>query len=211
MNADALVQGQYIKGAEFGATLPATPTWTIRAASIEEVPSLKPGAKEGDIERKGVVWFEEERRGWVINRTNLECVKALLGDDTDAWIGKRITLHQQMVSVGPRKEPGVRVLGAPHLTEPMTVEIRLPKKKPIRMVMQPTGKAGPKPREYDAWSAAVRSNLHLDPEAVAEWVQASRSIDIRAAGRDVLGPLYAGLDGGADLAAFKASPFGGGS
>ena len=85
MNADALVPSKFIRAADFGATLPVTPTFTIRSAQIEEVPSLKPGAREGDIEKKGALYFTDEPdgRGWMMNKTNVTILKEMFGSDTD--------------------------------------------------------------------------------------------------------------------------------
>lgn len=141
MNADALTPSKYIKAADFGATMPKFPTLTIRSAVIEKVPSLKPGAREGDEEKKGAIYFTDEPddRGWVINKTNKECLKALFGNETDDWIGKRVTLMAMSVQVGPKKDMGVRIKGSPDITEEIRCVVKLPKRKPETFVLVPTG------------------------------------------------------------------------
>jgi hypothetical protein len=138
MHADALTIGQYIKAAEFGNTLPAEPTWTIAGANIEDVPSLKPGAQEGKTVPKGVVFLKDIPRGWVMNKTNVACIKGMFGAETDDWIGKRITLYRD-ATVKP--EPGIRVRGSPDIDREIRVTVKLPKKAPITITLVPTGRA----------------------------------------------------------------------
>ena len=132
MDATALTPGQYIRAADLGVLFPKTPTYTIRSASIEEMASLKPGAEK--MVEKGVLYFEEIKRGWVMNKTNVECLKALWGRDTKAWTGKRVTLTTEPTNTGP----GIRVLGSPELTANLLVVIKLPRKKPINKTLIPT-------------------------------------------------------------------------
>ena len=75
-----------------------------------------------------------------LNKTNWKSIAKLYGDNTDAWIGKRITLHAQNVRVGPKMEPGIRVKGSPDLQAPLTFDLRLPRKRPIQTTLVPTGK-----------------------------------------------------------------------
>lgn len=131
--------GQYITAAEL---VGKEPTLTIEKVTLEKVESLKAGEGDdgGKMRDRIVVYFREARggRGLLLNRTNAECIKELWGRETDAWLGKRVTLHTQTVRVGPKMEPGIRVKGSPELTEPRTFELRLPRKKPIRTTLVPT-------------------------------------------------------------------------
>lgn len=54
---------------------------------------------------KYVIYFSDEKKGLVLNKTNALVLAKLYGDDTDEWEGKRITLFpcdvqfkQEMVS-----------------------------------------------------------------------------------------------------------------
>lgn len=184
MNADALIIGQYIKAAEFGNTLPLTPTWTIAGDNIEDVPSLKPGAQEGKTVPKGVIFFRDIPRGWVCNKTNVACLKAMFGQETEAWVGKRVTLHAVPVQVGPSKEPGIRVLGSPDITSPVKVTIKLPKRAPITMTMVPTGKPAPTDAPDLPWLLGwlkAGTSKGWTPEAIAELLRAHGSPDGKAA------------------------------
>lgn len=136
--------GQYITAAEL---VGKEPTLTIERVTLEKVESMKATDDDGGGKMRDriVVYFKEARggRGWLLNRTNAECIKELWSRETDAWLGKRVTLHTQTVRVGPKMEPGIRVKGSPELTEPHTFDLRLPRKKPIKMTLLPTGKKQP--------------------------------------------------------------------
>ncbi len=135
--------GQFITAAEL---VGKEPTLTIKRVTLEKVESMKPADDEGGGKARDriVVYFEESRseRGWLLNRTNAECLKELWGRETNEWIGKKVTLFVQNVRVGPKMEPGLRVTGWPDLSEPRNFDLRLPRKKPIRTTLLPTGKAG---------------------------------------------------------------------
>lgn len=133
---------QYISAVELMGKQPVT--MTIGRVALEKVASMKIGDDEGNGKEKDrvIIYFEGSKtgRGWLLNRTNAECIKELWGRETDNWIGKRITLHAMNVRVGPKMEPGIRVLGSPELTEPKTFQLKLPRKKPIPTTLLPTGK-----------------------------------------------------------------------
>jgi hypothetical protein len=70
-------------------------TLTISNLSINE--PLR--AEGGTTTKKHVVSFaemdkrpKEEQKRWVLNKTNAKTISRLYGTETDAWIGKRITL-----------------------------------------------------------------------------------------------------------------------
>jgi len=137
--------GTYITAAEL---VGKEPTLTIGNVTLEQVESLKPAGDEGSngkTKDRVIVYFKESKgdRGWLLNRTNAECIKELWGRETNDWLGHRITLFVQQVRVGPKMEPGIRIKGSPELTEPRTFELKLPRKKPIRTTLLPTGKSKP--------------------------------------------------------------------
>jgi hypothetical protein len=141
--------GEYITAAEI---VGKTPTLTINKVTLEKVESLKKDDGEaGKMKDRVIVYFAEGKsgRGWLLNRTNAECLRALFDSrETNDWLGKRVTLHATQVRVGPKMEPGIRVKGSPDLKAPLTFELRLPRKRPTPMTLVPTG-AAPNP-EKDA-------------------------------------------------------------
>jgi hypothetical protein len=134
--------GTYITAAEL---VGKEPTLTISRVTLEKVESMKIADDTGGGKMKDrvIVYFEESKsgRGWLLNRTNAECIKELWGRETDDWIGHKITLHTMPVRVGPKVEPGIRVKGTPEIDKPRTFDLKLPRKKPQPYTLVPTGKA----------------------------------------------------------------------
>ena len=62
-------------------------------------------------ERKGALVFDEFDRPMVINRTNIKRLIAHLGNDTDAWAGKKITLYPSEADFKGEVVPCIRVRG----------------------------------------------------------------------------------------------------
>ena len=167
--------GTYITAAEIGTK---TPTLTISRVTLEKVESLKASDNEGDGKTKDrvIVYFRESKsdRGWLLNRTNAECLREMWGRETDQWIGKRVTLYSCPVRVGPKMEPGIRVKGSPDISTPITFQLKLPRKKPIPTTLVPTGKSkdapppksghdsGPPPTTADELIARMRSATSTD-------------------------------------------------
>jgi len=154
--------GIYLTAAEL---VGKSPTLTIQKVVLEKVESLK---KTGDDDEGGklrdrwIIYFKESKsgRGWLLNRTNAECIKAMWGRETEEWLGHQITLFTQQVKVGPKMEPGIRVKGSPELKQPLSVEIKLPKRKPVMMTLLPTGKADAKPKPDAGPTLADALKLH---------------------------------------------------
>lgn len=134
--------GQYISAAEL---VGKEPTLTIDRAVLEKVETIKLGDDDGKSKLKDriIIYFRESRsdRGWVLNRTNAECLKELWGRETNNWIGHKLTLCVRQVRVGPKMEPGIRVKGSPELEADRVFELKLPKKKPIQTTLVCTKKA----------------------------------------------------------------------
>jgi len=60
-------------------------TLTIDGQSMENL-------GEPDEPAKSVLHFKNAKKGLVLNRTNAETIAAMHGYDSDAWVGKEITL-----------------------------------------------------------------------------------------------------------------------
>lgn len=125
---DQLFPGRFMKAGEFQGK---DVNLTITDVEMEELPQDKGGDKP-----KGVLSFRETKKKLVLNRTNGECLKGMFGRNVQEWIGKQVTFFPSEWN----GEPAIRVKGSPELKAPLDVEVRLPKRKPIVMKMQPTGK-----------------------------------------------------------------------
>lgn len=132
MHYRRLFVGDYLQATEFDGRVP---TFTVTRVEIKDLPSLK---NEGEEQSKGVIYFREVKRGWVINRTNGEAMNAMFGPETDRWIGKRVTLRAEEVQVGPKKDMGIRVVGSPDIKAAVTFDLCLPWKKPKKVRLVPT-------------------------------------------------------------------------
>lgn len=92
----------YLEGeALVGSTL----TLTIRDIKIEEMKSHK-----GKAETKYVLYFEENRKGFVLNKTNAKRCAVLHGATTGNWKGKQITLCTEQVQAFGETHNALRVI-----------------------------------------------------------------------------------------------------
>lgn len=140
MDAALLNPSRFIKSQSFAGR---EPTFRIKEVRVEELEGT-----DGKKKLKGIVAFNEVPKEWVLNRTNVECLKALWGRETDDWIGKRVTLFAAPYHDNTTGEDTtcVRVRGSPDIEKTMAVTISLPRKKPFTMTMTKTalnGKAAP--------------------------------------------------------------------
>jgi len=60
-------------------------------------------------ERKPIVWFTNEERGLVLNKTNLRALQGAFGDNMEAWAGKIIVIFPTMADMRGKLTPALRV------------------------------------------------------------------------------------------------------
>jgi hypothetical protein len=60
-------------------------------------------------EKKLVVWFTNDERGLVLNKTNNRAIRSAYGDDTAGWVGKIIVVFPTMVDMRGKMTPALRV------------------------------------------------------------------------------------------------------
>lgn len=98
MRATKLCPSPHIEAAELDGDTPVT----IRKVDFAEVGEEKT--------TKGVIFFDEfDDRSMVINRTNLKRIVEHLGNETDNWSGRQITLYSSETDFGGRTVPCIRV------------------------------------------------------------------------------------------------------
>ena len=78
-----LFPSKYLKAAD------ADPALTL---TIARVTQEKMKNNEGEEETKPVIFFAEETKGMVLNRTNANILTDLFGDIIEHWTGQRVTL-----------------------------------------------------------------------------------------------------------------------
>jgi hypothetical protein len=106
------------------------------------------GAEKED---KLVVWFTNDKRGFVLNRVNNRALRGAFGDDTAGWAGKVIIIFSMMVEMRGKMVPGIRV--------------RIP---PPKQSGQAAVAAKPKPSANGQSAVAAKSNLLVDEELEGE-------------------------------------------
>jgi len=66
-------------------------------------------AKEFDDGNKLVISFEGKKKSLVCNKTNANRIAFMYGTETNGWIGKPITLYEEMVDFQGKLTPAIRV------------------------------------------------------------------------------------------------------
>lgn len=69
-----------------------------------------------DDERKPVIWFEGYDKGMILNKTNANNVSGVYGPDSDAWIGKPMSLATAMVDFQGKSTRALRLYPPPRRT-----------------------------------------------------------------------------------------------
>ena len=80
---------------------------TIRSLQMEEM-STHGGKKE----TKPVLYFNENKKGFVMNKTNAKIIAILYGPETGGWEGKQITLYTEQVRAFGETHNALRVMPA---------------------------------------------------------------------------------------------------
>ena len=83
--------------------LPSERKFKIKSVTVEPIGAGK------DKEDKLVVWFTNDKRGLVLNRTNNRTIRGAYGDDTAGWVGKIIIVFPTMAEFRGEMKPALRV------------------------------------------------------------------------------------------------------
>ena len=62
-----------------------------------------------DKEHRLVLWFTNDERGLVLNRTNIRVLRETFGDVVDSWVGKVIAVYPTSVDFRGKLVPALRV------------------------------------------------------------------------------------------------------
>jgi hypothetical protein len=65
--------------------------------------------RDGRPEKKLTLWFTNDERGLVLNKTNIRTLRGPYGDDTTNWIGKVIVVFPMMADFRGKMTPALRV------------------------------------------------------------------------------------------------------
>ena len=83
--------------------LPSERKFKIKSVTVKPIGAGK------DKEDKLVVWFTNDKRGLVLNRTNNRTIRGAYGDDTAGWVGKIIIVFPTMAEFRGTMGPALRV------------------------------------------------------------------------------------------------------
>ena len=83
--------------------LKAEKKFRIKAVTVELV------GNDRKEEEKLVVWFTNDKRGLVLNKTNNRTLRGAFGNDTSAWPNRIIVVFPTMVDMRGKMTPALRV------------------------------------------------------------------------------------------------------
>lgn len=95
---------KYLKASDFDET--------GSVLTIERIKEESIGAGK-DADEKWVLYFEENDKGLVLNKTNTNIIAGMYGDDTDDWIGKLVTLYATETSFQGEQVECIRIKKKP--------------------------------------------------------------------------------------------------
>jgi hypothetical protein len=78
---------------------------TVRIAKVQGE-TLNNGKTKN---KKPVAYFDKSTKGLALNKTNSKAIAAMYGNNTDAWIGKLITLYPTQAQMGGDTVDAIRV------------------------------------------------------------------------------------------------------
>lgn len=120
---DQLYPGRFIKAAEL---LGKKVTVTISDVELEDLQG-----EDGANKTKAIISFKESPKKLVACKTNGLCIKEMFGKELANWVGKRVTLFEDVWN----GEPCIRVWGSPDIEAEMEVTVSLPRRRPFKKVM----------------------------------------------------------------------------
>jgi hypothetical protein len=132
---DQLYAGRFLKAGEL---LGKKVTLTISDVDLEELQD-DTGAKKA----KAIISFRETEKKLVSCKTNGLSVREMFGKELSAWVGKKITLFEDVWN----GEPCIRVWGSPDIEQEMEVTIAKPRRRPFKKTLHKVAKREREPGE----------------------------------------------------------------
>lgn len=97
MNMNDVFPSKYIKAADLGGQVSIK---TMNFVQMEEM---------GDGEQKPVLYFQNEQKGLVLNKTNTQRIVTLYGQESGGWAGKELELYPDLAEFRGTTTECVRV------------------------------------------------------------------------------------------------------
>lgn len=126
---------EYLQAADLGSV------GTQVTVTIESIPRKVLEAEDGKNEERGVLRFVGKQKGLpLINIVGFQ-IEAMFGTEWEDWVGHSLTLHVVPCEVKGQfyGVPSIRVKGSPELERPIHMEVKLPRRKPLKYTLVPTG------------------------------------------------------------------------
>lgn len=82
MKVSQMIQSKFLRKEDIEDDTPAT----IKKLSLEDMPG-----DSGD--QRWVLFFKEQNKGMVLNTTTIRMLEKAFGDESDDWVGKRVTIY----------------------------------------------------------------------------------------------------------------------
>lgn len=79
---------------------------TVTIARVQGTEITGSGGKKA---KKPVIYFEGKERGMACNKTNGKVIAAMFGNDTSAWVGKKIVIYPTTTQFGGDTVECIRV------------------------------------------------------------------------------------------------------
>jgi len=96
------------------------------------------GVKNGAAEQKYDIDLEGESRVWRPPLTMLRVLLTAWGDDSDAWVGRRVQLfHDPNVRFGKEAVGGIRIAALSHLNGPLNLKLTATRGRRVTYTVQP--------------------------------------------------------------------------
>ena len=105
------------------------------------------GVKDGSAEQKYDIKLEGESRSWRPPLTMIRVLMKAWGDESDVWVGRRVTLFQDPnVEVGREAAGGIRISHLSHIDGTLNAKVTTTRGKRETVTVQPLTEAAPAPR-----------------------------------------------------------------
>jgi len=95
MKINSLFPSKYLRASDLDGDTPVT----MKSLIMEEI----------NEDKKPVLYFREEAKGLVLNKTNGKIIGRLFGEEVDDWIGQRIVLFPTEVDFRGETVDAIRV------------------------------------------------------------------------------------------------------
>ena len=138
MDINTLFPSDYLKAAD----IVQPRVMTIRAIKLEEIGQ--------DRTHKPVLFFNEETRGLVMNKTNGAMIAHTYSNETDSWLGKQVELHVEPVQFQGRVVDAIRVRVPDQPVTPAAQPVPQAPEVPAQAITQPASvQPAPEPFHND--------------------------------------------------------------